>query len=251
MASNPSGVSVTVGSGPVTSGGLVAGERSGAGGDQGGGGGSGGVANSGGGYSLHQLQGNKQLGCTRSGFLLKKSEGKVRKVWQKRRCDVRGDGFLSIYHADETKPPTRVNLLTCQIKPLPEDRRCFDLISCNYSVPLFPSAHGRRMMTNLITYTFIVDNRTYHFQADEEDELSAWMSVLVNSKEGALMKAFDDNGRHGPKVNQGFIELQQAIIRYILRLPGNDRCADCCSQNGKCSCSILQTPTPPTFVFRE
>jgi hypothetical protein len=119
------------------------------------------------------------------------------------------------------------------------------------SLSFFPSAHGRRMMTNLITYTFIVDNRTYHFQADEEDELSAWMSVLVNSKEGALMKAFDDNGRHGPKVNQGFIELQQAIIRYILRLPGNDRCADCCSQNGKCSCSILQTPTPPTFVFRE
>ena len=136
MASNPSGVSVTVGSGPVTSGGLVTGERGGAGGDKGGGGGSGGVANSGGGYSLHQLQGNKQLGCTRSGFLLKKSEGKVRKVWQKRRCDVRGDGFLSIYHADETKPPTRVNLLTCQIKPVPEDRRCFDLISCNYSVSL-------------------------------------------------------------------------------------------------------------------
>ena len=131
MASNPSGVSVTVGSGPITSGGLAAGERGGAGGDKGGGGGGSGCGGGGGGgYSLHQLQGNKQLGCTRSGFLLKKSEGKVRKVWQKRRCDVRGDGFLSIYHADETKPPTRVNLLTCQIKPVPEDRRCFDLISC-------------------------------------------------------------------------------------------------------------------------
>jgi hypothetical protein len=62
--------------------------------------------------------------------------------------------------------------------------------------------------------------------------MAAWISVMVNSKEGALMKAFDDNGRHGPKVNQGFLELQQAIIRYVLRLPGNDRCADCCSQNG-------------------
>ncbi|XP_057369503.1 arfGAP with SH3 domain, ANK repeat and PH domain-containing protein-like [Daphnia carinata] len=162
--------------------------------------------NGSGGYSRHQLQGNKQHGSSRTGFLLKKSEGKVRKVWQKRRCEVRADGFLSIYHADETKPPTRVNLLTCQIKPVPsgEDRRCFDLISYN---------------------------RTYHFQTEEEDEMTAWISVLVNSKEGALMKAFDDNGRHGPKVNQGFLELQQAIIRYILRLPGNDRCADCCSQN--------------------
>ncbi|XP_032783427.2 arfGAP with SH3 domain, ANK repeat and PH domain-containing protein isoform X2 [Daphnia magna] len=163
--------------------------------------------NSGVGYSRHQLQGNKQHGSSRTGFLLKKSEGKVRKVWQKRRCEVRADGFLSIYHADETKPPTRVNLLTCQIKPVPnhaEDRRCFDLISYN---------------------------RTYHFQTEEEDEMAAWISVMVNSKEGALMKAFDDNGRHGPKVNQGFLELQQAIIRYVLRLPGNDRCADCCSQN--------------------
>ena len=68
--------------------------------------------------------------------------------------------------------------------------------------------------------------------------MAAWISVMVNSKEGALMKAFDDNGRHGPKVNQGFLELQQAIIRYVLRLPGNDRCADCCSQNGT---SIIST----------
>lgn len=109
-------------------------------GTSGGGGGGGGVGGgvvvnngggNGGGYSRHQLQGNKQHGSNRSGFLLKKSEGKVRKVWQKRRCEVRADGFLSIYHADETKPPTRVNLLTCQIKPVPaEDRRCFDLVSC-------------------------------------------------------------------------------------------------------------------------
>ena len=109
------------------------------------------------------------------------------------------------------------------------------------SFSLYLSASAHVFGESNYTYTFIVDNRTYHFQADEEDELSAWMSVLVNSKEGALMKAFDDNGRHGPKVNQGFIELQQAIIRYILRLPGNDRCADCCSQNGKCYSTLYST----------
>jgi Arf-GAP/SH3 domain/ANK repeat/PH domain-containing protein len=53
----------------------------------------------------------------------------VRKVWQKRRCQVQ-DGFLDICHADESKAPTRINLLTCQIKMVPEDKRCFDLISC-------------------------------------------------------------------------------------------------------------------------
>lgn len=82
------------------------------------------------GYSLHQLQGDKQHGVTRSGHLLKKSEGKMRRVWQKRRCAVQAEGYLDICHADENKPPTRVNLLTCQIKLVPDDKRGFDLISC-------------------------------------------------------------------------------------------------------------------------
>lgn len=89
-----------------------------------------GGAEKGTGYSLHQLQGDKQHGVTRTGHLLKKSEGKMRRVWQKRRCRVQAEGFLDICHADETKPPTRVNLLTCQIKLVPDDKRCFDLISC-------------------------------------------------------------------------------------------------------------------------
>ncbi|XP_065337278.1 arfGAP with SH3 domain, ANK repeat and PH domain-containing protein isoform X6 [Cloeon dipterum] len=155
------------------------------------------------GYSLHQLQGDKQHGLSRVGHLLKKSEGKVRKVWQKRRCQVQ-DGFLDICHGDESKAPTRINLLTCQIKLVAEDKRCFDLISYN---------------------------RTYHFQAEDEVDQRAWMSVLVNSKEGALMKAFDDSGRSGNKINPSLLELQQAIIRYVQRLPGNDRCCDCNSQN--------------------
>jgi len=58
------------------------------------------------------------------------SPSSVRRVWQKRRCRVTSDGFLDIFHADESKPPTRVNLLTCQIKPVPDDKRGFDLISC-------------------------------------------------------------------------------------------------------------------------
>ncbi|XP_059483922.1 arfGAP with SH3 domain, ANK repeat and PH domain-containing protein isoform X2 [Neocloeon triangulifer] len=154
------------------------------------------------GYSLHQLQGDKQHGFSRVGHLLKKSEGKVRKVWQKRRCHVK-DGFLDICHGDESKEPTRINLLTCQIKLVPDDKRCFDLISYN---------------------------RTYHFQAEDEADQFAWMSVLVNSKEGALMKAFGDSGRTD-KINPSLLELQQAIIHYIQKMPGNDRCCDCNSQN--------------------
>lgn len=59
------------------------------------------------------------------------------------------------------------------------------------------------------------------------------MSVLVNCKEGALRKAFDDSGQTGvTKLNQSLLELQQGIIRQVQRLPGNDRCCDCNSLKG-------------------
>lgn len=62
------------------------------------------------------------------------------------------------------------------------------------------------------------------------------MSVLVNCKEGALRKAFDDSGQTGvTKLNQSLLELQQGIIRQVQRLPGNDRCCDCNSLKGKFS----------------
>lgn len=153
-------------------------------------------------YSLHQLQGDKNHGITRSGHLLKKSEGKVRRVWQKRRCRVTADGFLDICHADETKPPTRVNLLTCQIKPVIDDKRSFDLISYN---------------------------RPYHFQAEDEADQKAWMSVLVNCKEKALSKAFQ---HANTQMSPSLMELQKTVIRYVQNLPGNDQCCDCGSRNG-------------------
>ena len=83
---------------------------------------------------------------------------------------------------------------------------------------------------------FLVDNRTYHFQAEDEHDQHAWMSVLVNCRERALRKAFDDSSKtDGDKVNHGLIELQQTIIKYVQRIPGNDQCCDCGSQNGKSS----------------
>ncbi|KAG8183532.1 hypothetical protein JTE90_003879 [Oedothorax gibbosus] len=152
------------------------------------------------GYTPHQPTVNENFGYTKIGNLLKKSDGKVRKVWQKRRCEIR-DGFLLISHSDETKPPTKLNLLTSQVKVVQEEKKCFDLISYN---------------------------RTYHFQAEDEKDMEEWMSVLVNCKEGALRKAFDDSGQTGStKLNQSLMELQQGIIRQVQRLPGNDRCCDC------------------------
>jgi len=164
-------------------------------------------------YHLHQLEGNKHYGCHKCGYLLKKSEGKMRmKVWQKRKCEIE-DGFLLISHSDETKEPTRVNLLTCQVKRTPDEKKSFDLVSCN---------------------------RTYHFQTEDESDTEAWISVLINSKESALKKEFDSNidydsrttsaigtSLDGPFSGLSLLELRQSILRQVIKLPGNDKCVDC------------------------
>ncbi|XP_066502896.1 arf-GAP with SH3 domain, ANK repeat and PH domain-containing protein 1 isoform X3 [Hoplias malabaricus] len=148
-----------------------------------------------GGYSMHQLQGNKEFGSEKKGYLMKKSDG-LRKVWQRRKCSVKG-GILTISHATSNRQPVKLNLLTCQVKPSGEDRKCFDLIS---------------------------HNRTYHFQAEDEQEFVIWISVLTNSKEEALNMAFRGEQTAG---EDGLEDLTKAIIDDVLRMPGNEVCCDC------------------------
>ncbi|XP_044306375.1 arf-GAP with SH3 domain, ANK repeat and PH domain-containing protein 1 isoform X2 [Varanus komodoensis] len=148
-----------------------------------------------GGYSMHQLQGNKEYGSEKKGYLLKKSDG-LRKVWQRRKCTVK-NGILTISHATSNRQPAKLNLLTCQVKPNAEDKKSFDLIS---------------------------HNRTYHFQAEDEQDYIAWISVLTNSKEEALNMAFRGEQSTG---ENSLEDLTKAIIDEIQRLPGNDVCCDC------------------------
>ncbi|XP_035277023.1 arf-GAP with SH3 domain, ANK repeat and PH domain-containing protein 2b isoform X1 [Anguilla anguilla] len=151
-------------------------------------------------YSLHQLQGNKEHGTERNGFLFKKSDG-LRKVWQKRRCSVR-NGYLSICHGTGTRPPAKLNLLTCQVKCNPDEKKSFDLIS---------------------------HDRTYHFQTEDERECQIWISVLQNSKEEALSDAFKGDQNEGE--NNIVQELTKAILGEVKRMSGNDVCGDCGAPN--------------------
>ncbi|KAG7494688.1 arf-GAP with SH3 domain, ANK repeat and PH domain-containing protein 2-like [Solea senegalensis] len=149
-------------------------------------------------YSMHQLLGDKQYGTERTGLLYKKSDG-LRKMWQKRKCTVH-NCYLTIAHATPNKPPTRLNLLTCQVKPSVEDKKCFDLIS---------------------------HNRTYHFLAEDDAECVAWISVLSNSKQEALSMALDGS-RRGGRVGESSVEdLTRAITDDVRRMPGNNVCCDC------------------------
>ncbi|NXW06865.1 ASAP1 protein, partial [Fregetta grallaria] len=124
------------------------------------------------------------------------SEIMLRKVWQRRKCTVK-NGILTISHATSNRQPAKLNLLTCQVKPNAEDKKSFDLIS---------------------------HNRTYHFQAEDEQEYVAWISVLTNSKEEALNMAFRGEQSTG---ENSLEDLTKAIIDDIQRLPGNEVCCDC------------------------
>lgn len=148
------------------------------------------------GYSLHQLQGNKAHGTERSGVLYKRSEG-LTKMWQKRKCSVK-NGFLTINHGTANRPPAKLNLLTCQVKRSPDEKKSFDLFS---------------------------HDRTYHFQAEDEAECQIWVSVLQNSKEEALNQAFKGDQDEGE--NNIVQELTKAIVGEVRRMSGNDECCDC------------------------
>ncbi|NXG52563.1 ASAP3 protein, partial [Psilopogon haemacephalus] len=153
--------------------------------------------NSGSGYSIHQHQGNKQHGTEKSGFLYKKSDG-IRKVWQKRKCGVKY-GCLTISHSTINRPPVKLNLLTCQVRPHAEEKKCFDLVT---------------------------HNRTYHFQAEDEQECLVWVSVLQNSKDEALSNAFKGDPS-GAAVAGGVQELTKVVISEVKNMPGNKQCCDC------------------------
>ncbi|XP_023574578.1 arf-GAP with SH3 domain, ANK repeat and PH domain-containing protein 1 [Octodon degus] len=153
-----------------------------------------------GGYSMHQLQGNKEYGSEKKGYLLKKSDG-IRKVWQRRKCAVK-NGILTISHATSNRQPAKLNLLTCQVKPNAEDKKSFDLIS-RYEI--------KRSSTVLS-----VENKYW---------LALWwISVLTNSKEEALTMAFQGEQSTG---ENSLEDLTKAVIEDVQRLPGNDVCCDC------------------------
>lgn len=112
---------------------------------------------------------------------------------------------IHFLYFQSNRQPVKLNLLTCQVKPSAEDRKCFDLISRKFytNIPekliytqvsmalcttdCFTKKTGT--ITCLLNYKmqtqgfacltphslFPADNRTYHFQAEDEQEFVAWV----------------------------------------------------------------------------
>ncbi|XP_045570571.1 arf-GAP with SH3 domain, ANK repeat and PH domain-containing protein 2 isoform X8 [Salmo salar] len=109
---------------------------------------------------------------------------------------------LQVEQKETNRPPAKLNLLTCQVKHNPEEKKSFDLIS---------------------------HDRTYHFQTEDDPECQIWISVLQNSKEEALNNAFKGDQHVGE--NNIVQELTKAILGEVKRMTGNDVCCDCRAPN--------------------
>ncbi|MEQ2158646.1 Arf-GAP with SH3 domain, ANK repeat and PH domain-containing protein 2, partial [Goodea atripinnis] len=89
----------------------------------------------------------------------------------------------------------KLNLLTCQVKRNPDEKKSFDLFS--------------RMLL-----------QTHPFRTSTH-----WVSVLQNSKEEALNMAFKGDQNEGE--NNLVQELTKAIVAEVKGMSGNDSCCDC------------------------
>ncbi|OBS63590.1 hypothetical protein A6R68_07850, partial [Neotoma lepida] len=104
------------------------------------------------------------------------------------------------------RPPVKLTLLTCQVRPNPEEKRCFDLVT---------------------------HNRTYHFHAEDELECEAWVSVLQNSKDEALSSAFNGEPSGGQwswgsaRLDAEPQELTKMLVTEVKSRLGNGHCCDC------------------------
>ncbi|OCT92040.1 hypothetical protein XELAEV_18015097mg [Xenopus laevis] len=94
------------------------------------------------------------------------------------------------------RPPAKIKLLTCQVHPNVKDKWSFDLI---------------------------MHNRTYHFQAEDENEALVWISVLQNSKDESRSVAYGGDGGTIDSPHQ----INKHIINEVRSLPGNQVCCDC------------------------
>ncbi|CAH8623094.1 unnamed protein product [Schistosoma curassoni] len=141
-------------------------------------------------YAAQPTPLNRAFGTKKSGFLLKKSDGKVKRVWQRRRVHI-ADGELCLYHADESKPPVRLTLLTCQVK-LPTESVDNDSI-LNHSTGGGGGGGNQHSTTSegKLYFDLVSNSRTYNFQAEDEQEYEEWISILNNAMQEEFNKAMN------------------------------------------------------------
>ncbi|KAM7533759.1 hypothetical protein Aperf_G00000104795 [Anoplocephala perfoliata] len=156
------------------------------------------------GYSGTQaLPTNLAYGRQKTGFLLKKSDSKViKRLWQRRHVCVTDTGEFWLYHADETKPPVRLPLLTCQLK-LPAtstytDQQIQPTIDASMVSMDAPDTNPTASNVCKRSFFLVSNNRTYQFQAEDDRDFEEWTNVLSNAMQAAFNEAMQNPDCQSP-----------------------------------------------------
>ncbi|EDO30367.1 predicted protein [Nematostella vectensis] len=154
-------------------------------------------------------------------------------MWQKRYCSVR-DGHFTLAHSP-VRTSLGIAIGTCNSSRGLGAGICRSSRGYGWGLVahLWAREEGEGKKHN---FSIVSHNRTFLFQADDEADLDAWVSVISNSRTQALEKAFGDSEKN---------KLRLSIVKQVQRLPGNDTCADCTSK-GKVRSPF---PSPPPSQF--
>ncbi|KAM3188251.1 hypothetical protein ACTXT7_000650 [Hymenolepis weldensis] len=121
----------------------------------------------------------------------------IKRLWQRRRVSVTESNEFWLYHADETKPPVRLPLLTCQLKLPPTSTQHPDLQSqsANDTSVLSADAPDISLSSSSVSkrsFYLVSNNRTYQFQAEDDKDFEEWTNVLSNAMQAAFNEAMNN-----------------------------------------------------------
>eukprot|EP00795_Rhopilema_esculentum_P008390 gene8390-14367_t len=161
-------------------------------------------------YNLHGQQGDRDHGTEKTGTLFKRSEGGNCSEFTCPHVHVSAVLFLlALFVRTETTSARTVtlNLMTCQAK------------------------YSTEKDTKKNVFALVAQNRTYLFQAEDESDCEAWISVITNARDEALNKAFGDGDESLSKdtssVARSLKELTENIVAEVKKVAENDICVDC------------------------
>ena len=72
------------------------------------------------------LEASPEMGPHKFGFIKRQMAGRLRTSWQKRGCEVR-NGFLKIIETEGSQEPTKLSLVTCEMRPDDENKLNFSV----------------------------------------------------------------------------------------------------------------------------
>ena len=144
--------------------------------------------------------GNESYGTETNGKLFKKIQS-LFQHWQKSDCEVK-DGHLYISTGDDIRPPTKIEILTLDVKKCPDEEFVFDIKT---------------------------PQKSYKFKALDEKDFQKWMNVILNAKRkvheeiwGSTQSIISNDELDGNLIHQ--------ITNHIKNVPGNEKCCDCGSE---------------------